>query len=112
MGLELDIDNSFIQVTKRSKVMCPHGGQVTNFPTTLTVNSYGERPMKVTDKSTVSGCTFRVGSRPQPCTKVHWVVGNPLAKVDGVPGVTMGSIGNCVSSTGIPQGPAIIVSTL
>jgi hypothetical protein len=112
MAYDYDQATSFLQVTNRSKVTCIHGGQVSIAVTTKTVNSYGNRPAKVTDKTTVSGCPFRIGSKPSPCTKVHWVAGNPLAQVDGVDGVTMGSFGQCLSSASAPQGPAVIVSTL
>lgn len=112
MGYETDQALAFTQVTNNSTVYCPHGGKVTILPSTRTINAYGGRPAKYTDPGVVSGCAFRVGSTPRPCTKVHWYLGNPLLPVDGVPGVTIGTIGQCVTAKGVPQGPPLIASTL
>lgn len=112
MGYQTDYAIAFTQVTDKSVVHCPHGGRVTIMPSTTTTNAYGRRPAKYTDPAVVSGCPFRVGNKPQPCTKVHWFAGNPLVPVDGVPGVTMGTIGTCRFNNGVPQGPALILSTI
>lgn len=112
MGYETDYALAFTQVTNQSTVKCPHGGHVMISPTTRTINAYGNRPAKWTDPAVVSGCPFRVGNTPRPCTKVHWYIGNPLVPVDGVPGVTIGVVGMCSSAKGVPQGPAVILSTI
>lgn len=112
MGYETDYAVAFTQVTNRSTVTCLHGGQVKVLSSTKKTNAYGNLPAKYTDPAVVTGCPFRVGNKPSPCTKVHWYLGNPLLPVDGVPGVTMGTIGQCLSATGTVQGPAVIVSTI
>lgn len=113
MGYETDYNIALTQVTNKSRVTCSHGGQVKILSTTKTPNAFGNLPAKYTDPGVVSGCPFRTSNnKPQPCTKVHWYIGNPLLPVDGVPGVTLGVVGMCTTANGIPQGPPLILSTL
>lgn len=107
MGLELDAPS--IQITNRSMLKCAHGGSVSIKISTSTTLSNGGRPAKWTDLTTVSGCPFRIGAKPQPCTKVHWPIGNPFVLVDGVPGLTFGSIGICRAANNVVQGPVVIL---
>lgn len=92
-----------------STVMCPHGGMVNLF-TSNAVSMVGNAPaLLVTDVHTVSGCPFVVGTKPQPCITVRWMVGATQAKVFGIPVLLQNSVGICFSAEQIPQGPPLIV---
>ncbi|MEP6945085.1 MAG: hypothetical protein ABJA02_04150 [Acidobacteriota bacterium] len=93
-----------------SVIMCPHGGVVTHVPGTFT--SYrieGRPPMLLSDVYLVQGCPFYTG-QPSPCVGVNWITGSPTMMVRGIPVLTQASVGLCQSTTGVPQGPAIIAS--
>lgn len=93
-----------------SVVMCPHGGTVQHIPTTVTsFRVDGRQPMLLSDEYLIAGCSYQMGSS-SPCTKVIWISGSSLLVVQGQPALTLGSVGLCVSASGVPQGPAIIAS--
>jgi len=93
-----------------SVIMCPHGGIVTHVSGTSTsFRIQGRPPMLLTDVYIVSGCPFG-GGYSGPCTQVMWVSGSPMLRIRGIPVLTQASVGICQSSSGVPQGPAIIAS--
>lgn len=98
-----------------STLLCPHGARVQHIPLSATmykVNGYP--PMRVGDNYMVTGCPNMMPlgptMMPSPCMKVHWTVGSPMMMVKGSPVLTSKSVGLCMSSAGVPQGPVIIAS--
>ena len=92
--------------------MCPHGGQVSVTASSQRVTVGGQAVVTTADTFTVSGCAFTVPpSKPQPCTKVQWLVGASRVLVGGQPAVLKTSTGLCQSADQIPAGPPSISQT-
>lgn len=97
-----------------AQAMCPHGGQITaSASSRVLVN--GQPVATVPDPGVVAGCPFQiptpVGSKPQPCVRVQWVVGATRVTANGKPVLIQTSTGLCLSVEQIPQGPPSIVTT-
>ncbi|MCG3195213.1 MAG: hypothetical protein DIJKHBIC_04488 [Thermoanaerobaculia bacterium] len=90
------MSSEYSSLTTSSVLMCPHGGVVS-------VAASSPPELRATDAFKVSGCSFGIGGRSHPCTKVKWVqpVAGPLDRT---------SIGLCLSAQGVPSGPVIIVA--
>jgi hypothetical protein len=56
----------------------------------------------------ITGCSFTVGDRPQPCVTVHWTKAATQVSVLGHNVVTQGSTGVCLSIEGTAHGALII----
>ncbi|MFN7990284.1 MAG: hypothetical protein U0529_22645 [Thermoanaerobaculia bacterium] len=97
-------------VTNRSTLLCPHGGVVSFTPMGAgrPVQPGGGIPVVMTDVFVVAGCPCMLGATPSPCTRVQWVSGNYDPLINGVPTLTVASVGLCLSATGAPQGPVIV----
>lgn len=98
--------SSFI-LTKRSVILCPHGGMVSHIPMSKT--SYrvcGDVPMLLLDRYVVSGCP----NRDYPCGNVSWENPSTTLYVNGVPALLNTSIGFCLTQASVPQGAAVIAS--
>ena len=92
--------------------MCPHGGQITTISSNVRVLVSGMPVATMADTSLVAGCAFTVPpAKPQPCTKVQWLVPALRVLVNGQPVLLQASAGLCLSPEQIPQGPPTIVST-
>ncbi|MBI1332581.1 MAG: hypothetical protein JST12_19395 [Armatimonadetes bacterium] len=94
-------------VTVASTIMCPHGGTVTDIPTSTRVLVAGTPPILLTDQGLVAGCPFNTGS-PSPCIKVQWMVGATRVLIEGRPPLVQSSTGLCIGPA--PQGPPVIVA--
>ncbi len=78
----------------------------------VTFEAAGAMALVVTDVHPVLGCPFTLpGPKPSPCVKITWMQGSPNTDADGVPVLTMASVGLCASPEGVPQGAPIMVST-
>jgi hypothetical protein len=91
--------------------MCPHGGQITTISSNARVLVAGMPVATIADTSIVAGCAFATAAGPQPCVKVQWTTPATMAQVMGQPPLTELSIGICIAANGVPNGPAVIVST-
>ncbi len=98
-----------IQVS--ASIMCPHGGQISINSTNTRVKAGGQPVTTTADIFTISGCSFMVANKPQPCVKVQWIVPASRVKVGGNPIVLQSSTGLCQSAEQIPQGPPNVTST-
>jgi hypothetical protein len=91
--------------------ICPHGGQVSVISTNSRVLVSGQPVATLGDTYMIAGCAFTVGTKPQPCIKVQWLVPASRVKVGGQPVILQDSTGLCQSAEQIPQGPPNIVVT-
>lgn len=94
---------SFV-LTRRSVIICPHGGIVTHVPTSFrnyTVN--GEMVLLLTDQYVISGCPFHQG----PCVSLVWTAPSATLHVNGVPALVHTSVG---ITQGMSPGPVVITS--
>jgi hypothetical protein len=91
--------------------MCPHAGPISVVPGNTRVLVSGTPVATTADQYLVAGCVFTVGTKPQPCVTVRWLVPAARVMVNGVPVVLQASTGLCFSAEQIPQGPPTIVST-
>ena len=87
-------------------VACPHGGQATVQPNQSRVTVSNQAVATLASLYTVTGCTFTVGNKPQPCLTVRWMSPSGRIKVNGSPVLLSTPPGICQSGEQIPQGPA------
>jgi hypothetical protein len=92
-------------------VICPHGGQASIVSTNQRVKVGGMAVALVNDVTTIAGCAFTVGPKPQPCVKVQWLVPATRVKVSSQFVLLSTSNGLCQSAEQIPQGPPNIITT-
>jgi hypothetical protein len=89
--------------------MCPHGAAVSVVTSNTRVLVSGQPVATLADKYPIAGCPFQipfgVGTKPQPCVQVQWVVPAARVKVLGQPVILQTSVGVCQSAEQIPQGP-------
>lgn len=89
--------------------MCPHGAPINVVSTNLRVKVMGQPVTVLSDKYMVAGCPFQipvgVGTKPQPCVTVQWIMPALRVKVMGQPVLLKSSMGLCQSPEQIPQGP-------
>lgn len=89
-------------------VACPHGGQATAQPNQSRVTLAGQAAVTTASLYTVSGCSFTVGNKPQPCVTARWTSPSTRVKVNGSPVLLSTPSGICQSAEQIPQGPATV----
>jgi hypothetical protein len=89
-------------------VNCPHGGQATYLPAQSRVLVTGQLAASLVGLYTVTGCTFTIGLRPQPCVTIRWLSPSGRIRVNGSPALLSNPTGTCFSAEQIPQGPAVI----
>lgn len=94
-----------------AQAMCPHGGQVSTAPGSPRVTVGGQPVATMADNYLVAGCAFMVGTKPQPCVKVQWLVPATRVMVGGQPVLLQSSSGLCQSAEQIPAGPPSVVMT-
>jgi uncharacterized Zn-binding protein involved in type VI secretion len=91
--------------------LCPHGGQVTVIPTNTRVFVSGQPVATIADTYPIAGCAFCVGTKPQPCITVQWLIPATRVFVNGQPVILQTSTGLCQSAEKVPQGPPVIVAS-
>jgi hypothetical protein len=95
-----------------AQAICPHGGQVTAIASNQRVLVGGQPVTTLSDTYLVAGCAFTIPpSKPQPCTKVQWLVPAARVLVGGQPAILKTSSGICQSAEQIPQGPPSVLVT-
>jgi uncharacterized Zn-binding protein involved in type VI secretion len=94
-----------------ASAICPHGGQVSIVSTNTRVTAGGQPVAVMADTFLVAGCVFMVGTKPQPCTKVQWLVPASRVTIGGQPAVLQSSSGLCLSADQIPAGPPNVLVT-
>lgn len=110
MTLILERRAGFV-LTKRSVILCPHGGMVMHVPASFSGELVGgEIPLLVNDIYTVAGCLNFTGDFVTPCMMVMWTSASTSYLINGIPVLIHTSLGLCQSASGVPQGPAIISS--
>jgi hypothetical protein len=93
-----------------AQIMCPHGGQAVLTTTNTHLMAGGAPALTMADVHMIAGCPFVIVLKPSPCLRIQWVTGSTRLKVNGVPVLTLASVGLCLSPEQAPQGPAIISS--
>lgn len=96
---------------QNATAMCPHGGQTSVIPTNTRVLVSGMPVTLASDTCMVAGCAFTVGTKPQPCTTVRWLVPAARVMVMGQPVILNTSTSLCFSADQIPAGPAVVAAT-
>lgn len=91
--------------------ICPHAGQVSVIASNARVLVSGQPVATMADTFLVAGCAFTVGTKPQPCLKVQWLVPATRVMVNGQPAILQTSSGLCQSAEQIPQGPPNVITT-
>lgn len=94
-----------------AQAMCPHGGRVSTAPGSPRVSVGGQPVATMADTYLIAGCVFMVGTKPQPCVKVQWLVPATRVMVGGQPVILQSSSGLCQSAEQIPGGPPSVVMT-
>lgn len=92
-------------------ILCTHAGQATIIPSQGRVRVGGQLVAVQSDMTTVAGCAFTVGTKPQPCVTVRWISAATRVRVSGQPVLLQSSSGICQSAEQAPQGPPNIVVT-
>jgi hypothetical protein len=98
-------------LTSASSLVCPHGGTVLATPSSAAVQAGGSPILTTADTFSIAGCSFVVGTVPQPCVSVQWI--QPAAKStrSGAATLTLASTGLCLGASQAPQGPVVISGT-
>lgn len=98
-----------------SSLQCPHGGTVQIQSSNTKVNSESAPVAMSTDTFTISGCPFQIPAAPSPipspCITVQWVLPDGMNQVNSNFILSQGSVGICMSATGLPQGTVVVANT-
>ena len=89
-------------------ISCPHGGTASLQSMQTRVAASGQTVADLSGQWVITGCSFTVGGRPQPCVTVHWTTTATRVSVLGHNIVTQGSTGVCLNIEGTGQGVPII----
>lgn len=92
-------------------IMCPHGASAQIIPSGPRVMLGGQPAATLADTYVVAGCPFTVGTVPQPCVKIQWIVPAARVLVGGNPAILATSTGLCLAPTQAPNGPPNVVVT-
>jgi len=98
-------------LTTASQIICMHGGKATLTTANTMVKVNNMPALLETDIHLVSGCSFTVGPKYQPCVRIEWSAGATMCKINGTPVLVQSSIGKCYSAENVMQGIAIIAQT-
>ena len=90
---------------------CPHSGNVQASPGSSRVRVGQQPALRSSDVCLISGCSFVVAAKAQPCLKIQWLVTASRVRIEGQPAVLRDSTGLCQSAEQIPQGPPLLMST-
>jgi hypothetical protein len=95
--------------------ICPHGSPINVVSTNIRVKVMGQPVALLGDMYMVAGCPFQiplgVGTKPQPCLTVQWLMPAMRVRVMGKPVLLKNSVGLCFSPEQIPQGPPSVQLT-
>jgi len=75
-------------------ISCPHGGTASLQSMQTRVAASGQIVADLSGQWVITGCSFTVGGRPQPCVTVHWTTTATRVSVLGHNIVTQGSTGS------------------
>ncbi len=89
-------------------IQCPHGGVAQVVTSNRKVKLGGSPVLLPTDTFIVAGCPFTIGTKPQPCLTIEWMLEAVRVKADGVGVLLESSVGLCKSAEGVPQGTALV----
>lgn len=102
-------------LTTQSTLMCPHGGTVSIVSSNVNAKGSDAPLALATDTFTIAGCPFQIpvgtGTVPHPCLSVQWIMPNTRTMVNQTPTLSTGSVGLCLASDQVPQGPVTISQT-
>src|SRR5262245_56443509 len=90
---------------------CPHSGQVSVATSNTRVLLGGQPAATVADTYAITGCTFTVGTKPQPCVQVQWLEPATRVLANNQLVILDNSSGLCLSADQIPQGPPTVIAT-
>jgi|SRR6185312_6881583 len=93
-----------------ASAICPHGGQISTTSSNTRVMVSNQAVATSADVSTVAGCAFAVGTKPQPCIKVQWITPATRVMVNHQPALLQTSQALCQSAEQIPQGPPTVIA--
>ena len=71
----------------------------------------GQAALTQDDIPTITGCSFNVGGRPQPCTMQKWQVPATHILINGRYAILQNSAGQCQSAEQVPQGAPNVCQT-
>ncbi|MBN1323490.1 MAG: hypothetical protein JW986_05750 [Methanotrichaceae archaeon] len=80
-------------------------------PSSARVKVGGQIVATTADTFLISGCTFMVGPKAQPCIQIQWLVPASRVKIGGQPVVLQCSTGICQSAEQALQGPPNVLVT-
>jgi hypothetical protein len=83
---------------------CPHGGKLEVVSSNPNVMVCAQPAVTIGDQFLISGCSFTIGVKPQPCVEAKWLNCATRVFINGSPAVLQTSIGVCESIEQIPQG--------
>jgi len=96
-------------LSAESILMCPHGGMIVWTPTTYTTYRIsGRPPMLLGDIFTIAGCPFPAPGGP--CLTAQFYTASTMLIIQGRPALTAASVGMCLSSAAVPNGPVVIAA--
>ncbi len=90
--------------------ICPHGGQVTDIPTSPRVTVSGQPIGLMSDQYLIAGCSFVIAGAPHPCIRVQWLVPATRVTSMGQPVLLQASTGLCQAPDQAPQGTPIVAA--
>ena len=90
---------------------CPHSGQLSASTSNTRVFVDGQPLVTQADIFTITGCSFSVGNKPQPCIMIKWQVPATRILINGQYAILQNSVGLCQSAEQIPQGPPNVSQT-
>lgn len=94
-----------------AQAQCTHGGQISTMSANVRVKVSGQAVATEADMSTVAGCPFTVGNKPQPCVRVKWLVPSLRVRVMGQRALLETSAGVTLSAEQVAQGTPMITVT-
>jgi uncharacterized Zn-binding protein involved in type VI secretion len=92
-------------------ILCGHAAQASIAPSQGRVRVGGQVVAVQSDMTTIAGCPFMAGQKPQPCVTARWLTAATRVRVGGVPALLQTSTGICQSAEQVPQGAPNIVVT-
>lgn len=97
-------------LTSAASALCVHGGRVIATGQSR-VRIAGAPVVTVADAGVVSGCSFRAGDGPDPCTSVRWTGHTTRVLIGGQLAVLEAGAGLTLSARQTPTGPIIVAES-
>jgi hypothetical protein len=99
-------------LTATTTMLCPHGAAVQVVPSSDRLLIEGQPALTVLDTFVIAACpNVDANGNPMPCLTVQWTVPSPTVSINGIAGLTSSSVGLCMATAGVPQGPVTIAAT-